>query len=466
MFKTRFIAFLFLALGAGVGYFDYASEYKLLPSLEKFPLKLGLDLQGGTHLIYSADTSALPENEVGDSMEALRDVIERRVNLFGVAEPVVQVESPSIFAQSESSEERLIVELPGLTDVNKAIEMIGATPVLEFKLGRTDEETQNILSEQGVSQELVVGEDGVVQLPSAMLEDAYFKPTSLTGRYLQKATVEFDPTTRAAYVSLTFDDEGAKLFEDITRENVGKTLAIFLDGNPISTPTIREEIRGGKAQISGDFTPVEAKQLVGRMNSGALPVPIALLSAQTIGASLGEEAYQAVMKAGVYGFLAVILFVIFWYRLPGLLASIALTIYVALMLAIFKLIPVTLTAAGICGFILSIGMAVDANILIFERMKEEILRGRVIRDAVTEGFARAWFSIRDSNLSSIISATILFWFGTSMVEGFALVLGIGVAMSMFTALTITRNILFALDVTSGGKAAKFFFGSGVMNRKS
>ena len=238
-------------------------------------------------------------------------------------------------------------------------------------------------------------------------------------------------------------------------------VAIYLDGAPISTPVVREEIPNGQAVISGNFTPSEAKKLVGRLNSGALPVPISLLSKQTIGASLGEKAMNDGIKAAFIGFLLVVLFLIIWYRLPGVIASVSLFIFILIMLALFKLIPVTLTAAGIAGFIISIGIAVDANVLIFERIKEELRSGRTISDATSFGFSRAWFSIRDSNISTIITAIILFWFGTSLIKGFALTLGIGVVVSMFSAIVITRTFLQSTYFIGEGKIARFLFSSGI-----
>jgi preprotein translocase subunit SecD len=254
------------------------------------------------------------------------------------------------------------------------------------------------------------------------------------------------------------------LFAKITTEHKGEVLAIFLDGVAISSPVIQEPITDGKAIISGQFTPDQAKSLVRDLNYGALPVPIELVSTATVGASLGENAKTAGVKAGVWGLILIVAFLILWYRLPGFIASISLVIYIILSLAIFKLIPVTFTAAGIAGFILSIGMAVDANILIFERMKEELKRGKSVNDALHEGFSRAWLSIRDSNISSIITAIILFWLGTSAIKGFALTLGLGVAISMFTAITVSRTFLFAVAPKSNGqvsKLSKFLFSNGL-----
>jgi preprotein translocase subunit SecD len=234
-------------------------------------------------------------------------------------------------------------------------------------------------------------------------------------------------------------------------------LAIFLDGAAISIPVIREEISGGNAQITGQFTPQEAKLLVQRLNSGALPVPIELISQQSIGPSLGEKAVSKGINAGIFGVILVALFLIFWYRIPGLISVIALGIYIVLVLAIFKLMPVTLTAPGIAGLILSVGMAVDANILIFERMREEQRLGKNLSAAIAEGFSRAWFSIRDSNVSSLISAAILYWMGTSMVKGFALTLGIGILVSMFSAIIVSRIFLLSLGVKGENNLSKFLF---------
>ena len=446
------LALIVLILGFGIGFFVYKSEInyrKLAPNtqatgLARFPFRLGLDLSGGSHLIYKADTSSIPAGQVADSMSALRDVIERRINLFGISEPVVQVQQGGLIS---GGEEQLIVDLPGVTDVKQAIDMIGQTPLLEFK----------VEAPAGTPQNATVDKNGNVTVDTS----PQFVSTELTGRYLQKATLEFDSNTREPKVSLQFDDVGTKLFADITKNNIGKMVAIYLDGAPISTPVVREEIPNGQAVISGSFTPVQAKQLVGRLNSGALPVPITLLSTQTIGAILGENAVHAGVKAAIVGFLLVAIFLILLYRLPGLVAVISLSIFISIILALFKLLPVTLTAAGIAGFIISMGIAVDANVLIFERMKEELRAGRSISEAISVGFSRAWFSIRDSNISNFITAVILFWFGTSLIKGFALTLGMGVIVSMFSAITITRIILSAFSFIGEGKVARFLFSSGI-----
>ncbi len=452
MWKTRITALVILLIGVGVGFFVYTSQMAHIKAvsggkqtfISKYPFKLGLDLSGGTHLVYHADVSKVKTTEIKDAMNALRDVIERRVNTFGVSEPVVAVQDGGF---SNSGEERLIVDLPGVTDVSKAVAMIGQTPLLEFR-------TENTIKSK--TQALTIDKNGVASID---LNSQYVN-TELTGRYLDKAILEFDQNTGEPHVSLQFNDTGSQLFEKITRENVGKTVAIFLDGQPISTPVVREAISGGKAVISGNFTATEAKTLVGRLNSGALPVPIDLISTETIGPSLGAQAVDAGVKASIVGFLVIALFLILWYRLPGMIAVLALGIYGAFMLALFKLIPVTLTAAGIAGFIISIGIAVDANVLIFERIKEEIKNGRNVSEAIKNGFSRAWFSIRDSNTSSIITAIILFWFGTSLIKGFALTFLIGVIVSMVSAISISRIFLFALNITKTTNFTKFLFGSG------
>jgi protein-export membrane protein SecD len=288
-----------------------------------------------------------------------------------------------------------------------------------------------------------------------------YQVTELTGRYLDRAILEFDPNTQKPLVSLQFDAEGSKLFEEITKASIGKTVAIFLDGAPISTPVVNEAISGGKAVISGSFTPEEAKILVGRLNSGALPVPIELISTQTIGASLGGQAVDHGIQAALVGLLAVVIFLIFWYRLPGLIAVISLCLYILVVLSLFTLIPVTLTAAGIAGFIISIGLAVDANVLINERIKEELRSGKSIIEAVGLGFDRAWTSIRDSNTSSMITAIILYGFGTPLIKGFALTFFIGVLVSMFSASTISRVFMSALGIKKSTAFTGFLFGSGI-----
>lgn len=459
MWRIRLVAILIFIAGLGVGFFVYNSEQA--PD-SRFPFRLGLDLSGGTHLVYRADVSQIESDGVRDAMDALRDVIERRVNLFGVAEPLVQVEH-TLGVISAGKEERLIVELPGVTDIDQAVTMIGQTPLLEFKLEtpQSPERQKAVGALQKAVEAQAKGEKvDEKTLPS---DNLLFKETGLSGRYLKKATLRFNSITGEPSVSIDFDSEGSTIFARITKENVGKLLAIYLDGSPISTPVIREEISGGSAEISGNFTPQEAKLLVGRLNSGALPVPIELILSEKVGASLGDKAIVASVAAGIWGFIFIVAFLLFWYRLPGLVAALALGLYVAISLSLFKLIPVTLTAAGLAGFILSIGMAVDANILIFERTKEELAHGKDLETAIREGFARAWLSIRDSNLSSMITAVILYWLGASaIIQGFALVFGLGVLISMLTAISVSRTLLLSLGISKGvpGGFVRFLFGNG------
>lgn len=441
MWKTRLSALAILIIGALIGWFVYSSEIT-----GSWPFRLGLDLSGGTQLLYKADISATPPANTESSLDALRDTIERRVNLFGVGEPIVQREKGSSLAGE--GEERLIVELPGVTDTNKAIEMIGRTPVLEFRMLKAD---------------AVPPTEGTT-LPNT---DELFEGAILTGRNVSRAELQFGNGNTSGSLSnepvvvLHFDNEGAKIFAEVTGNNVGRIFGIFLDGVPISTPIIREAIPDGTAVISGNFTPDAARELVRDLNFGALPVPIELISTQTVSGTLGEEAVQDGVAASLWGFGAVAIFMVLWYRLPGVVATFALIIYAILTLALFKLFSMTLTAAGIAGFILSVGMAVDANILIFERMKEERKKGKSVEAAMRDGFSRAWLSIRDSNVSSMITAVILFWFGTSIIKGFALVFGLGVLISMLTAISISRTLLMSLGTKGEGSAAKFLFGSGV-----
>lgn len=434
MLKYRLGALVILIVGALLGWYVYHSEVT-----KTHPFRLGLDLSGGTQLLYKADTSALSGAAVDESMDALRETVERRVNLFGVGEPIVQREKGSSVAGE--GEERLIIELPGITDANEAIAMIGKTPTLEFRMQKEDAE---------------VDEN---QSPTAL-----FGEPILTGRNIARAELAFGGNGgpgNEPQVVVHFDDEGKKIFAETTKANVGATFGIFLDGQPISTPVIREEIPNGTAVISGSFTAETARELVRNLNFGALPVPIELVSTQSVSGTLGGAAVKDGLMAGIIGFAAVAIFMIIWYRVPGLLAVLALSIYVIVSLALFKFIPVTLTAAGIAAFILSIGMAVDANVLIFARMREEMAKGKDPEVAIRDGFARAWLSIRDSNSSSIITAIILFWFGTSIIKGFALVFGLGVIVSMLTAITISRTFLLALGMKTEKRVAKFLFGSGI-----
>lgn len=443
-----FYALLTILVGGLLAFFVYQNSTQ--PDAN-YPFKLGLDLSGGSHLVYQADVSNVDPEEVDDLMGVLREVIERRVNIFGVSEPIVQVEKSSVVA--EVQQERLVVELPGVTDIEEAVAAIGETPLLEFKLVKT-----------GISLSTTTA-------TSTASMETTFEDTGLTGRYLESAQLQFVGQTGGGglsnepIIAITFDEEGSVLFKEITTENVGKQLAIFLDGEMLSSPNINEPIAGGQAVISGGFTPEEAKSLAENLNFGALPVPIELISTETVGASLGAEVLAKGITAGLIGFGLVALFIVGWYRLPGLVAVVSLAFYAVSMLAIFQYIPVVLTAAGLAGFILTIGMAVDANVLVFERMKEEYRQGKRSREAAQIGFKRAWSAIRDGNFTSILAAVILFWFGTSLVKGFALVFGIGVLMSMLSALFVTRTLLLALpDVDRNKKLWGKLYDSGIKGK--
>ncbi len=603
-----------------------------MPLLPDNGFNLGLDLRGGAHLIYQADTSNIAEKDKAGSVEGVRDVIERRVRGgLGVAEPLVQT-------TRVGEEYRVIVELPGVTDVNQAIKMIGETPVLAFKEQNTEgqremtaDETKqmneyNKTAEKKINQALtdlrkitfveavnrysedlesksnsgnigfitedaqpeiyawaktnkigvtskvikstdgyniikkISEKDGNIQVSAAHLlicyvgaancdsqnyptkedalkkiqeikkqatvsgfadlvkqystepgaadrggdlgwfskgdmvpdfENAVFsmqkgqisdvvetpfgyhliykkdektpkeyeiarifvntkdktdfvppadewKDTGLSGKQLKRAEVVSDSRTGQVQVSLQFDTDGAKLFGDLTTRNVGKPVAIFLDGQPISVPTVNEPIKDGNAVISGEFTWEEARLLAQRLNSGALPVPVELISQQKVDATLGADSLDSSFKAGLVGLLLIILFMIVYYRWPGVVSVFSLIIYGAVTLSLFKLLGVTLTLSGIAGFILSVGMAVDANVLVFERLKEELKNKKTLTTAMEEAFIRAWSSIRDSNITTLISCVFLIWLGTGFVQGFAVTLAIGVLVSMFTAVTITR----------------------------
>ncbi|MBT4153029.1 MAG: protein translocase subunit SecD [Candidatus Magasanikbacteria bacterium] len=607
-----------------------------IPELPEESFRLGLDLQGGAHLVYQADVTNIDETEKAQAVDGVRDVIERRVNSIGVGEPNVQV-------AHVGEDYRIIVELPGVTDVNQAIQMIGETPILEFKT-ENNEPPRELTEEERVSMEefntaqrtkaaeaiaasqagtafadivaeysedeqsknnagylgfqgqstlipdmyawalaakegdvttapieteggiavlqkgleqpgaetveakhiliCFLGAEGCSQTrtkaeaealakslfdqanaenfatlatensddPSAVANggdlgsfsreqmvpafaDAAFAAeigqivgpvessfgyhviykinqeqtvehelwavllaktselqilgpetswtnSPLSGKQLDRAEVVQDSNTGAVQVSLQFDSEGADLFATLTRENVGKPVAIFLDGLIVSQPTVQQEISGGQAVITGQFSTLEARELAQRLNTGALPTPVELISQQTVGASLGAVSLERSLQAGLIGLGLVMLFMLLYYRLPGLISIIALTIYVTGVLSVFKLIGVTLTLAGIAGFILSIGMAVDANVLIFERLKEELKDGKSLKVAVEEGFIRAWTSIRDGNLSTLlISFILMMMFQSSFVRGFAITLALGIGASMISAITFTRVML-------------------------
>lgn len=414
--RNRLIAFLTLIVVVSMiaGAFSYQPLWQKVSKWRSW--SLGLDLAGGTSLTYEIDLSKVKEGDRDSVVRGLRDVIEKRVNLFGVAEP-------KVYNTKVGSSERLAVELAGVKDVNQAITMIGETPFLEFRE----------VKENGDASSTVT-----------------FVPTELSGRYVQSAQVGRDQSTGVPEIDFSLNEEGAVLFEKITEANIGKPICLFIDGAPIipdgindSCPRVQGKISGGKARITGSFTIARAQQIVERFNAGALPAPITLVNQQTVGSDYGQDSLTKAIYAGVLGMLAVMIFMIIYYRTLGVFASIALIIYTAMTLAVFKLIPITMTLSGIAGFILTIGMAVDANILVFERTKEEMKKGIPHAAAIEEGFRRAWTSIRDSNVSTMITAGVLYFFTSSFVQGFALSLFIGVVMSMFSAITTTRIMLRA-----------------------
>lgn len=458
MWKRKILALVVIAIGGLVAYFVYNTEIKNPDS--KYAFSLGLDLSGGTHLVYRADVSQIDPSEVKDAMASLREVVENRVNQFAVSEINVFVQEANF---TNNQENRLIIDIPGVTDIEEAKAIIGKTPELVFKTERPEgKEKERLIAEiEKIQEQINAGE--TVDLSA--VEDPYFVESGLTGRFLKRASVDFSQSGAPQggfgepIVTLEFNKEGAELFEEITRNNIGKMVAIYLDGELKTAPVVQTIINDGQAIITGSFTPDEAKQIARDLNFGALPLPIESISTQSIGPSLGVEATEAGVFAGFLGFVILSVLLILWYRVPGVVAVIALMIYVALMCALFKLIPITMTASGIAGFIISLGLAVDGNILIAERMKEEIRGGRTVNDAIRVGFDRAWSSIRDSNVSSILTAVILYWFGSSLVRGFALTLGIGSLLSLISAVTISRIILRSFNVRDS-KFTKFLFKSG------
>lgn len=572
--QVKFGLIIILALMAGL--ISYPRITDIIPApfnkisqlLNKPKINLGLDLQGGIHMEYRADTSKIESGQIPDAMQAVQDVISRRVNAFGVAEPV-------IYATKSGDDNRLVVELAGVRDIEQAKAMIQETPFLEFKeegvndnakgkggdlgyvkkgmlvpefdsvlfdgnlkngqvydkvvetqfgwhiikkieeKGQGDDreihaahilfakqqsaegEPQDVIDSinnetrakaEDILKKALAGED-FAKLANENSDDPGNKPqpdfvsTGLTGKNLKSASVTFQSQGLSEpQVSLKFDDEGTKLFANITKRNLQKQVAIYLDGQIISAPTVQAEITTGEAVITGHFTVDQAKELVRRLNEGALPVPITLIGQQSVEASLGQISLEKSLKAGIIGLLLVVIFMIIYYRFFGLIAVLSLIIYTAIMVTIIKvgislsaglilfafillavtvnegfifgaiigyiflkligdLTPMTLTLPGIAGIIISIGMAVDANILIFERTKEEVRRGRNILSAVDEGFKRAWTAIRDGNLSSIFTAVILMLMGVGFVKGFALTLLVGVMISMFTAVMISKTFL-------------------------
>ena len=382
----------------------------------KKPTSLGLDLVGGSRLMLEAQTSDTVKEITPEIMDSLQYAIENRVNAMGVGETIVQ----------RIGTKRLLIEIPNITDTAKAKEFIGQTAELEFKRP-------------------IQKADGTMDWES----------TGLTGKDLKKSLVGSNPSSGEWMVELEFNLEGAKKFSDLTRELTGKQMAIFFNNKLQSAPRVNEQITGGKAQITGGdggFEYEEAKQMVDLLNAGALPVGAEVIQEESVGPTLGADSINKSKIAGMVGIGAVMLFMIMYYRALGIISCFALIIYALINFAIYKLVPVTLTLTGIAGFILSIGMAIDANILIFERTKEELKMGRTLFTAINSGFDRAFTSIFDSNVSTIITCLVLYYFGASMVKGFALTLIIGVVLSMFSAITVTKNFM---HLTFGSSELKY-----------
>ncbi len=455
------------------------------PSTRSLALREGLDLQGGLQVLLQADTSKLkPGQTYGPAeLEAAKTIIQNRVDALGVTEPHVRTQG----------DDKIVVELPGVADPDLAVKTIGETALLEFIYAGN----QNLLPDTVVTTTYPVlfdelpadnqkpflgdpnapiegaaaGAEGAASgsgaaatdavtttasltntaavtttgatgaQPPAKLQTIY--PTVMTGGYVSNASVGFDPL-QGVVVNFVLSTEGGQRMQRYTSGHIGEIMAIALDKRIISAPTVQSTITAN-GQITGRFTQAEAEALVAQITSGSLPVPLKVVGQSRISPTLGGEAVSAAITGGLIGLLAVVIFMVLYYRMPGVLATLALALYALLSLTIFRMFPVTLTLAGIAGFVLSIGMAVDANILIFERMKEELRAGRRISSAMEIGFGRAWLSIRDSNFSTLITCVILFWFGNqfgaSVVKGFAVTLAIGVGVSLFTAITVTRTLL-------------------------
>lgn len=400
--------------------FNIESLLSLFKINKSFPFRKGLDLEGGTSVTLKADMSKITAGQRDAALDSAKNVIERRVNFFGVSEPVVQT-------AKTSSDYRVIVEIPGVTDAQQAVQLIGQTADLQFWEQVASGEAQVKPEEMPLGVTQVLGENA--------------KQTNLTGRDIKAVNISFDQTTGEPQVIVEFTTEGRRKFADITRRNVGKPLGFVLDNVLVDAPNVREAITQGSTAISGGFTVERAKQLQVQLNAGALPVPLTILEQHAVGATLGQSSLEKSLFAGFLGLVVIAIFMISLYGRFGVIATLALILYTLITLTLFRVIPVTLTLAGIAGFILSIGMAVDANILIFERTKEEIKRGRPRDVAIELGFNRAWTSIRDSNVASLITCSVLLYFGTGMIRGFALTLILGVIVSMFSAIVVTRSLL-------------------------
>ena len=418
-FWLSLLIVLIVAVLAGLATWPSGPDLSIGSFYRELKIRRGLDLQGGTHLVYELKTEGLDKKDIPNAVESTLKVLERRINFLGVSEPTIQ-------SAEYGGKKAVIVELPGISNIDEAKKTIGQTAQLQFKEQLPDSSEESAAAGGG--------------LGAAPIGDGW-KNTELTGQHLVKSGVEFDQTSSKPQITLQFNDKGKELFGEITKRNLQKPLAIFLDEQLLSAPTVQTVITEGRAIITGEFTVKEAKNLSSLLNAGALPVPISVIEERTIGPTLGQEAVEKSLLAGAIGLLLIAIFMISFYRFNGLIAIVALGIYSLISIAIFKLIPITLTLAGIAGFILSIGMAVDANILIFSRMKEELASGKGRGAAIEEGFKRAWLSIRDSNFSSLITCLILYYTTTGLVRGFAVTLAIGIIVSMFSAIFVSKTLL-------------------------
>ena len=413
--RNAIVFFILLAI------FAFAVCAIVYPLFGREEMRLGLDLQGGIHMVYQADFSDVEPGTEAEAIDGAVAVIERRINVLGVTEPLIQ----------KQGSDRIVVELPGVSEAEKAKNLIGETALLEFREQHIDENGQ------------------VTWVPATAIIDG--KEKTLTSAYFQENTYVGQGSLGQIYLYFEWNEEGSQISSEVTGRLIGQPLAIYLSGQPLLgddgqpiAPIVRSQITD-RGQIEG-LSLSEATELSQLLNAGRIPVPLNPIYEQTVSPILGADFVGMSLKAGLIGIILVMLFMIIYYRLPGALASLALIFYGAVVLAIFKLWPITLTLAGIGGFVLSIGMAVDANVLIFERMKEEFAAGRTLGAAIEAGFNRAWTAIRDSNVTTIIVCLILIWLGSSVVEsapvtGFAVALLIGVLVSMFSAIIVTRTLL-------------------------
>jgi preprotein translocase subunit SecD len=422
-----------------------------LPKVKELSFNLGLDLEGGAYLLYQADLEDIPGGEKNERMEGLRDLIEKRVNLYGISESSVRIR-----------EERLEVEIPGEHNLEDAIEVIGETPFLDFResseelFEEKDKKWKEIEEYFGKKREEIALQD-IFSLEEGEIEgwevitEPHYQPTGLTGRHLESARVVINQVSQKPLITLEFNEEGAALFEEITARNIGRPVATFIDDEMVQEATVQEKITGGKAQITGDFSAEEAYQTARDLQIGALPVPISLISQQSIGPELGAKMLEFAIKAGLVGAVLVAVFMILFYRLAGLVSVLSLFVYSLLLISLFKVIVVTLTLSGIAGFILSIGMAIDANVLVLSRMREELKKGRGVAESIEEGYLKAWSSIRDGNITTLIVAFVIFFITTSFVRGFAVVLIMGIIVSIFSVMVINRILL---RILSSGRLSK------------